>query len=138
MTVQVGEDAVFTVSALGVPAPSYQWQRDGVDLEGATNASYTLQGATLDDDGARFRCVVTNSEGAVTSREALLRVVPVSRPFRRMDANGDGQIDIADAVFMLSVLFSGAQSKCHDAEDANDDGQRNIADPIASLGYLFA
>ncbi len=59
--------------------------------------------------------------------------------FSRGDANRDGALNIADAVFVLDYLFGGAGAvlPCQDAADANDDGAIDIADPILMLGYLF-
>ncbi len=58
--------------------------------------------------------------------------------FRRGDANTDGVVNIADAVFVLAHLFAhGAVPPCRDAADANDDGTVNIADAIRVLGHLF-
>jgi glucose/arabinose dehydrogenase len=74
VTVTAGGDATFTVSASGSAPLSYRWQRDGVDIPGATGASYTLPGATAGDSGARFRAVVTNALGSATSDAALLTV----------------------------------------------------------------
>ena len=74
VTVPVGSDATFTVSASGSAPLSYRWQRDGVDIPGATGSSYTLTGAQAADSGARFRVVVTNSLGSATSNEATLTV----------------------------------------------------------------
>lgn len=59
-------------------------------------------------------------------------------PFRRGDANSDGGIDLADAIFLLQFLFSEkSHPACDDAADANDDGVLNMADPIRILDYLF-
>ena len=47
-------------------------------------------------------------------------------------------IDIADAITMLSVLFTGAPAPpCADACDANDDGQFNVGDAVYLLNFLF-
>jgi hypothetical protein len=69
---------------------------------------------------------------------------PIYRPppeFVRGNCNADAQTDIADAVFLLSVLFPGPTGApavdCDDACDANDDESLDIADPIAILGALF-
>ncbi len=64
---------------------------------------------------------------------------PPSGPFfTRGDANTDGGFNIADAIFILGVLFSGNPAgTCEDANDANDDGSLNIADAIFALGALF-
>jgi hypothetical protein len=59
--------------------------------------------------------------------------------FRRGDANADGEVDIADAMFTLSWLFAeGVDPSCLDAADSNDDGEIDIADAIKTLGHLFA
>ena len=58
--------------------------------------------------------------------------------FVRGDVNGDGRVDIADAVSLLRRLFIVPEdSNCPDASDANDDGRIDIADPIYLLQYLF-
>ena len=36
-TVLAGSGAIFSVVATGLPTPTYQWRRDGVNLAGATN-----------------------------------------------------------------------------------------------------
>ena len=73
-TVAVDDPATFTVAATGAAPLAYQWQRDGADVPGANQASYTLPAAQPADDGSRFRCVVTNAHGSATSNEALLTV----------------------------------------------------------------
>ena len=57
--------------------------------------------------------------------------------FIRGDSNGDGNLDIADAIFSLNFLFSAGPGPCLDAIDANDDGMNDIADPIFALDVLF-
>ncbi len=73
-TVLQGQPAMFTVSAAGSTPLSFQWQRNQVNIPGATAASYTLSPATFADTGAKFRCVVTNAFGSATSNEATLTV----------------------------------------------------------------
>jgi hypothetical protein len=67
----------LSVSATGTPAPSYQWRRNGVDLPGATTASYTIAGATGADAGL-YSVVVTNPVGSVTSAPAPVAVLSPS------------------------------------------------------------
>ena len=47
-----GESATFTVAASGTQPMTYQWQRNGVNIAGATSASYTLSGITAADNNA--------------------------------------------------------------------------------------
>jgi len=60
--------------------------------------------------------------------------------FVRGDGNGDGLLDISDAIATLAILFSSGSSitTCEDGHDSNDDGAIDIGDPIALLSYLFA
>ena len=53
----------------------YQWQRDGVDIEGATGASYTFLPA-LEDDGVTYSVRASIPGHTVQSAAATLDVVP--------------------------------------------------------------
>lgn len=54
------------------------------------------------------------------------------------DANGDGTIDLADAIYLLNYLFKdGATPDLMDAGDVNCDGFINLGDVIYLLNYLF-
>ena len=79
-TVSAGGSATFTVAASGTPPLSYQWQRNGVDIPGATSSSYTLTSVTAADNGARFRARVTNASGSALSNEATLTVTSNQPP----------------------------------------------------------
>lgn len=69
-----GAVAGFTVSASGTAPLSYQWRRNGVDLVGATTASYVILSAQLSDSGALFSVTVSNAAGSITSTAAALTV----------------------------------------------------------------
>jgi hypothetical protein len=73
--VGVGQTATFRVVAEGSSPLSYQWQKNGVNITGATGATYTTPATTLADSGATYRCVVKNSVGTATSSAATLTVV---------------------------------------------------------------
>lgn len=74
IVVNVGGTAAFAVEAVGSDPLSYQWQRNGADVAGATGPVLTLAGVTAADDGAQFRVVVKNAKGSVTSAAATLTV----------------------------------------------------------------
>jgi hypothetical protein len=76
--VEPGQPATFSVIAVGTPILTYQWQRDDVDIPGATEATYTLPVASLADDGATFRVIVSNPHGDVTSNTVTLNVAQVA------------------------------------------------------------
>jgi hypothetical protein len=62
------------VIARGNAPLSYQWRKNGVDIAGATSATYTTPPATVGDNGSLFSVVVSNSVGSVTSNNAKLKV----------------------------------------------------------------
>jgi len=72
-TTTIGGSATFTVVATGTGPLSYQWQKDGVAIAGATNATLNLTNANAATAGA-YRVVVTNSGGSTTSSAAALTV----------------------------------------------------------------
>ncbi|MBL9199785.1 MAG: hypothetical protein JNL39_04720 [Opitutaceae bacterium] len=69
--VGIGGTAVFSVTATN--GATYQWQRDGVNIPGATNATYTLNNAQSTATG-NYTVVVGSGGGAVTSSPAPLTV----------------------------------------------------------------
>src|SRR5205809_4781134 len=75
-TVTAGQTATFSVTATGTAPLSYQWQRAGVPISGATLARYTTPPTTSGDNGAQFTVVVSNTAGSVTSSVATLTVNP--------------------------------------------------------------
>jgi glucose/arabinose dehydrogenase len=73
-TVAAGSSVNFSVAASGTAPLSYRWQRDGVDIPGATSSTYTIASAQSGDNGTRFRVVVSNAAGSATSDEAVLTI----------------------------------------------------------------
>jgi hypothetical protein len=73
-----GNAATFTVAAAGTAPLTYQWQKNGTDVTGATGASYTTPADSVSDTGAMFDVVVKNSAGSVTSSNATLTVTATS------------------------------------------------------------
>lgn len=83
-TVTAGLDtAVFSVQAVGDPAPTYQWQLKKTDtwenLYSATSPTYTITRTYPDMDGWQYRCLATSGEKTIASRTATLhaRAIPI-------------------------------------------------------------
>jgi glucose/arabinose dehydrogenase len=109
-TVSVGQSASFTVAASGAPPLTYQWQRNGSPISGATGATYTLPTTTLSDSGAQFRAVVSNASGSATSNAATLTVVANQPPVPTIIAPASGALYSAGS----ALAFSGSAT---DPED---------------------
>jgi len=67
----------------------------------------------------------------------LIPIRLVSAPFIRGDVNGDGAIDIGDAVEILAYLFARGDVSCPDAADVDDDGRLLLGDPLRILHHVF-
>ena len=71
--VTAGASVTFSAAASGTPAPTYQWRLNGVNISGATAASYTIAGVTSASAGT-YAVVTSNSAGSATSNGAVLTV----------------------------------------------------------------
>lgn len=73
----IGGSASFTVVVTGSPSPTLQWQKAGVNIAGATSATYSIASAVAGDAGS-YTVVATNAGGVVTSTAATLTVNAVA------------------------------------------------------------
>ncbi|MFM7024330.1 MAG: Ig-like domain-containing protein [Flavobacteriales bacterium] len=70
------QDAVsFSVASSGANPKSYQWQKNGTNISGATASTYAISSAAEANAG-NYRVIVSNSYGADTSDAAVLTVLP--------------------------------------------------------------
>ena len=70
-TLSIGLNAINADPAL----IGYQWSKNGTDIPGATNATYTTPTILSADSGSKFRVRVTYpGHSTITSREATLKV----------------------------------------------------------------
>jgi hypothetical protein len=59
-------------------------------------------------------------------------------PYRRGDPNGDGKMDLSDAVSLIHYLFqSGAEPGCLDSGDVNGNGGLDLTDIVYILEFLY-
>ena len=79
-TVNVGANVLFSAAATGTPTPTFQWQRSGTNLPGATGATLTLNSVQVIDAG-NYSVVASNVASLATSPAATLTVnVPATPP----------------------------------------------------------
>jgi pectate lyase/pectin methylesterase-like acyl-CoA thioesterase len=73
-TASAGQDVTFAVGASAVPAPAYQWFKDGAPIPGATGPALLLPAVQASAAG-NYTVTVSNSVGSTTSATATLTVV---------------------------------------------------------------
>ena len=88
-SVPENKTARFYIDVTGIPIPDYQWQVSSDNGSTWTNVAYaeqiitgsemmttvlTLENASHADDGNQYRCIISNSEGSVTSEAVTLTV----------------------------------------------------------------
>jgi pectin methylesterase-like acyl-CoA thioesterase len=74
-TVNANQPAGFSISATGIPDPTYQWLKNGTNLNGQTSATLAIPNASGFDIGS-YEVVVSNGSGSVTSSVVTLNVIP--------------------------------------------------------------
>lgn len=79
--VPAGTSVTFAVSSLGAGPLSYQWRKNGIDIPGATQASYQI-GAVSVADTATYTVLVSNAstpDGVLSNPVSLLIAEPVTQ-----------------------------------------------------------
>ncbi len=109
ITVAEGQDATFTVVAVGVGRLTYQWRELGSGLPliitGANGPSFTITAATVFDEGRAFDVLVDNPWGQARSNQARLKVngfpVIVNEP---LDVHLESGRSYSEVLFLIHVL----------------------------------
>jgi RHS repeat-associated protein len=79
VNVAQGQNAAFSVVASGTGPFTYQWLQNGSEIPGANANNYTLFVAQPSEAGYAYSVIVSNSDGPVTSSNAILSVTtPIS------------------------------------------------------------
>jgi hypothetical protein len=111
------EERTVTFDARGAATPAgtpvaYQWQKNGVDIPGASSARLTLNNVQLADNNTTYRAVIRTIGGIQqTTTAATLTVVPDTFPPQPRVAallNSSGQYQIS-VTFDEEVLDAGAE-----------------------------
>lgn len=123
MSVLANSQAVFNVTAGGVPAVKYQWLRNGGAVANATNGTYSIASAQGVDNGAVFSVIISNTAGVVTSSNATLTVVSATLTGTFLPTNGaanispDQQLRIVFAGGTPALAYAGKKMYVRDAVD---------------------
>ncbi len=121
--------------------PSYLWELesgslpDGLGLDpstGVISGTPTLAG-TFD-----FTVRVTDSSAPSETDTQEFYMVVTEISFVRGDVNGDLEIELGDAIYLLNYLYKGGPEPVNpEAGDVNCDGSIDLGDAVYLLNYLF-
>lgn len=110
VTAPAGGIASFTVAASGSQPITYQWQRNGANLPGATSSTLTINPVQLTDSGSQYRAIVSNSFGTVASNVAILTVTNNQLPVATITAPAPSSLYSGSEV----ITFAGSGSDIED------------------------
>jgi len=75
----LGSDVTFSVAASGSPTLAFQWQKDGLDLDGQTATNLSLNSVS-DESAGTYAVVVSNAVGSATAAALLtIRHLPIAQ-----------------------------------------------------------
>jgi hypothetical protein len=99
----IGEPLTLTVAATGVGQRKFQWRRNGVNINGAINPTYTISTVSASNVGT-FDCVVTAGCASATSEPAVVTAATCPADPCDYDYNQDENVDLLDAQQMAQVF----------------------------------
>jgi hypothetical protein len=114
-TVYISQAATLGVVAAGLPAPTFQWQTSGDGTtwtniaSNGTSRLYAIAASSL-ADGRRYRVIVSNSAGSMTSSTATLTVLPAVLPSFTTHPASLTQVTGLRATFSAAVTAAPAAS----------------------------
>lgn len=140
-----GSNPTFSMSVIGQAPLYYQWQTNGVAIDGATNASFTFTNCPLDGP-TNFSCVVTNAIGAATNAWLISYVPTPTAPFpvavlsnnpagfwRLNDGPDDGNGDNG----VLALDYASGNNGIYTNADLGQVGYTNTDPTDASMLFNF-
>ena len=132
-----GRTATFSVLLTDPNGATYQWSKNGLTIAGATQSAYTTPATVFADNGAKFSVYATGPGGAVTSRDAVLTVIPpitIANPQIIYDFN-DGMLPYLPNQTILNGAAGGGYIT-YDGGVTNS-GVLRLTDAVNSQGGTF-
>ncbi|MDG5814602.1 InlB B-repeat-containing protein [Chitinispirillales bacterium ANBcel5] len=110
MTVTAGEGLILSVEArcpeTSSSELSYQWKKDGVEIEGANEAYLTID-STLFSHAGTYSCRINNRAGGVISENAIVTVIPPGMVHieSKDKTFSMGHINVASPVHQVTITY---------------------------------
>lgn len=108
VTINLGSSLILSVAATGSPAPTYQWQFNGVSIPGANAATLVLTDVIAAQAGT-YNVVATNTGGTATSKSAT---VATSSGFgRQLNISTRGYVGSGGDILIPGFVIAGNGAK---------------------------
>ena len=108
VTINPGSSLILSVAATGSPAPTYQWQFNGVSIPGANAATLVLTDVIAAQAGT-YNVVATNTGGTATSKSAT---VATSSGFgRQLNISTRGYVGTGGDILIPGFVIAGNGAK---------------------------
>ena len=118
-SINEGESFSVNVEAVGTGELTYQWSLEGVDIDGATSATYAVSDAVRATHNGNYRVTITDATGATVTSNIGRVEIQGGGGGGGGDSDGDGVNDSADNCPDLSNA---------DQIDTNGDGEGDACD----------
>jgi hypothetical protein len=126
----------FTViaAAAGNGSLAYQWQKDGSDIQNATNASYTVAPVTNANTGS-YLCVITSTLNGTTTQvsSAAASLSIASSPVIQSQTSSQTIAEGGTASFGVTANGTGLTYQWYQGSTALSDGGKIVGSATANL-----
>ncbi len=132
-------DSAYSItlqSAGGTPPITWSDKNGDLDSTGLTlSPAGDLTGTPTAAGVIGFTARAEDAAGSADEKELSISVMG---PYLCGDANGDAELDIGDAVYLINYIFRGGPAPVPlDAGDANCDGSHDIGDAVHLITHIF-
>ena len=106
MVFERGNNVTFNCTAEGGPGNTYQWQRNGTNLDNETMQTLTITQISV-NDGDQYTCVVSNAAGNDSASTSLFVYPEITlNPVDVLNAtNGTDRVLVCEAVAFPEPLY---------------------------------
>lgn len=135
LTVTPGQPATFHVQARGGEPLRYQWQRNGASVPDAKGPEMKIAAVKPSDDGAVFRCTVSNAFGRTRSARAIVTLTPPREPAKLGALTPGLRYEVFDGRWPAVPILDGRKTVKRGTANGFDLGTRTRD---TDLGMLFS